>query len=85
MVCLDKGLLSVLDPTDKIPQDENKTKRTHMAIAYSHVILVSRGSKMVKSILPCYGPKCTSKSSCGNLQNNRNRKCLYTLYDIVYK
>jgi len=26
---------------DKVPQDENKTKRTHMAIAYSHVILVT--------------------------------------------
>jgi len=40
MVCLGKGRVSVLGPTDMVPQDENKTKRTDTAIAYSHVILV---------------------------------------------
>jgi len=40
MVCLGKGQASVLGPVDKVPQDENKTKRTHTVIAYSHVILV---------------------------------------------
>jgi len=29
MVCLGKGQLSVLDPMDKVPQDENKTKSSH--------------------------------------------------------
>jgi len=28
-VCCGKGWLSVLDPADKIPQDENKTKSSH--------------------------------------------------------
>jgi len=41
MVCHGKGRVSILGPADKVPQDENKTKRTHMAIAYSHVILVN--------------------------------------------
>ena len=41
MVCLGKGRVSILGPVDKVPQDENKTKRTHMVIAYSHVILVT--------------------------------------------
>jgi len=40
MVCHGKGWASILGPTGKLPQDENKTKRAHMAIAYSHVILV---------------------------------------------
>jgi len=29
MVCLGKGWSSILDPADKIPQDENKTKSSH--------------------------------------------------------
>ena len=29
VVCLGKGWLSVLDPMDKVPQDENKTKSSH--------------------------------------------------------
>ncbi len=29
MVCLGKGRLSILDPADKVPQDENKTKISH--------------------------------------------------------
>ncbi len=33
--------MSVLGPADKFPQDENKTKRAHMAVGYSHVILVT--------------------------------------------
>jgi len=40
MVCHGKGQASILGPVDKVPQDENRTKRGHMAIAYSHVILV---------------------------------------------
>ena len=41
MVFLGKGWASILGPADKVPQDENITKRTHMVIAYSHVILVT--------------------------------------------
>jgi len=26
---------------DKVPQDENKTKKNHMVIIYSHVILIT--------------------------------------------
>jgi len=29
VVCLGKGWSSVLGPTDKVPQDENKTKSPH--------------------------------------------------------
>jgi len=29
MVCLGKGRSPILDPTDKVPQDENKTKSSH--------------------------------------------------------
>jgi len=29
MVCVGKGQSSVLDPADKIPLDENKTKSSH--------------------------------------------------------
>jgi len=29
MVCLGKGQSSILDPMDKVPQDENKTKSSH--------------------------------------------------------
>jgi len=29
VVCLGKSQLSILDPVDKVPQDENKTKSSH--------------------------------------------------------
>jgi len=48
-VCLGKGGASILGPADKVPQDENKTKRTHTAIAYSRVILVKN-----YVIIPCW-------------------------------
>jgi len=35
MVCLGKGQLSVLDPMDKIPQDENKIKSSHGLHSFS--------------------------------------------------
>ena len=34
-VCLGKGRSSILDPTDKIPQDENKTKSSHGLRSFS--------------------------------------------------
>jgi len=40
MVCHGKGQAFILGPAVKVPQDENKTKRTHTVIAYSHVVLV---------------------------------------------
>ena len=47
MVCHGKGEVSILGPTNKVPQDENKTKRIHMAVGYSHVILVIPRDKTV--------------------------------------
>jgi len=47
MLCHGKGQASILGPVNKVPQDENKTKRTHMAIACSHVILVKFGAGYV--------------------------------------
>jgi len=32
MVCLGKGQTPALDPMDKVPQDENKTKSSHSDI-----------------------------------------------------
>jgi len=46
MVCHGKGQASILGPTDKLPQDENKTKRAHMVVGYSHVILVTCGVRV---------------------------------------
>ena len=34
-VCLGQGQMSVLDPADKIPQDENKTKSSHGLCSFS--------------------------------------------------
>ncbi len=53
MVCLGKGRLSILDPMDKVPQDENKTKSSH---SYCSLLCDSCHFRCGRIMLDLYTP-----------------------------
>jgi len=63
MVCHGKGQASILGPADELPQDENKTKRAHTVVGYSHVILVRKYGVVLQFMLKDFHPATSSIES----------------------